>query len=255
MDEPSDTLTEKEKQTLRLIGRGHDAKTAARTLDLSVHTINERLRGARRKLGVTSSREAARVLLNAERDRPENLVSKQLGEASRPSPDDKEPHRGGNLAPWIGGSFIMSVLAAIAVFALAGAYPASNQLPAAEPAEAVASADAERENAARGWLTLVDAAVDAGVDDGDWEVSFEAAGSAFRAPNTVETWQAVSEQARGPLGAVLSREVIAINDIASPERYQQVQFRSDFANRKGVIESVTLQRENGELRVVGYFIN
>jgi DNA-binding CsgD family transcriptional regulator len=52
-------LTEREKQTLRLIVRGHDAKSIARSLDLSVHTINERLRDARRKMAVSSSREAA----------------------------------------------------------------------------------------------------------------------------------------------------------------------------------------------------
>lgn len=56
-------LTEKEKQALRLILRGHDAKSAARELAVSVHTVSERLRDARRKLGVTSSREAARRLL------------------------------------------------------------------------------------------------------------------------------------------------------------------------------------------------
>ena len=55
-------LTEKEKETLRLMVRGHDAKSMARELSLSVHTINDRLRAARRKLGVTSSKEAARKL-------------------------------------------------------------------------------------------------------------------------------------------------------------------------------------------------
>ena len=60
------TLTEKEKQTLRLIVRGHDAKSSARRLGLSVHTINERLRDARRKMAVSSSREAARLLLEVE---------------------------------------------------------------------------------------------------------------------------------------------------------------------------------------------
>ena len=59
-------LTEKEKQTLRLIVCGHDAKSVARSLGLSVHTINERLRDARRKMAVSSSREAARLLLDAE---------------------------------------------------------------------------------------------------------------------------------------------------------------------------------------------
>ncbi|GAA0731919.1 MULTISPECIES: helix-turn-helix domain-containing protein [Sphingomonas] len=55
-------LTEREKTTLRLLLAGHDAKSIARELELSVHTVNERLRDARRKLGVASSREAARRL-------------------------------------------------------------------------------------------------------------------------------------------------------------------------------------------------
>lgn len=66
INEAVDALSEKEKQTLRLIVRGHDAKSTARTLGLSVHTINERLRDARRKMAVSSSREAARLLLEAE---------------------------------------------------------------------------------------------------------------------------------------------------------------------------------------------
>ena len=59
-------LTEKEKQALRLMLRGHDAKSIARELNRSVHTVNDRLRAARRKLAVTSSREAARLLLEEE---------------------------------------------------------------------------------------------------------------------------------------------------------------------------------------------
>lgn len=62
MSEGLQALTDKEKETLRLIARGHDAKSTALHLGLSVHTINERLRIARRKLSVTSSREAARLL-------------------------------------------------------------------------------------------------------------------------------------------------------------------------------------------------
>lgn len=59
-------LSDREKQILRLLAHGHDAKSAARMLDVSIHTVNERLRDARRKLGVSSSREAARLLLSAE---------------------------------------------------------------------------------------------------------------------------------------------------------------------------------------------
>ena len=54
-----ETLTEKEKDTLRLLLGGHDAKSIARQLGLSVHTIHEGLRDARRKMGESSSRGAA----------------------------------------------------------------------------------------------------------------------------------------------------------------------------------------------------
>ena len=81
-------LTQKEKETLRLIGRGHDAKSMARHLGLSVHTVNERLRDARRKLDVSSSREAARLLLDTEgadieRGDPQKLADKLIGEDER----------------------------------------------------------------------------------------------------------------------------------------------------------------------------
>lgn len=75
-------LTEKEKQTLRLLVVGYDAKSMARHLGLSVHTINERLRDARRKMSVSSSREAARLLLDAEGEAPKYLGDKRLGDAA-----------------------------------------------------------------------------------------------------------------------------------------------------------------------------
>ena len=86
MVEALDDLTDKEKETLRLIVRGHDAKSMASELDLSVHTINERLRVARRKLGVTSSREAARLLFESEGGTYENLAGKDLGTTGRSIP-------------------------------------------------------------------------------------------------------------------------------------------------------------------------
>src|SRR3546814_5899755 len=77
-------LTEKEKETLRLLVDGHDAKSMARHLGLSVHTINERLRDARRKMSASSSREAARQLRALEREGPENLGDRLLGDAVAP---------------------------------------------------------------------------------------------------------------------------------------------------------------------------
>jgi DNA-binding CsgD family transcriptional regulator len=63
-------LTEREKEALRLLLRGFDVKTCARELGVTSNTITERLRSARTKLGVTSSREAARILIKAENADP-----------------------------------------------------------------------------------------------------------------------------------------------------------------------------------------
>lgn len=85
-------LSERERETLRLLGRGHEAKSIASALGLSVHTVNERLRGARRKLGVSSSREAARLLLAHESrsEAPDNLAYKEF-RVAHVEPD--APHR------------------------------------------------------------------------------------------------------------------------------------------------------------------
>jgi DNA-binding CsgD family transcriptional regulator len=59
-------LSPGEREVLRLLARGHDAKSAAIALGISTHAVNERCREARRKLGLTSSRAAARLLAGAE---------------------------------------------------------------------------------------------------------------------------------------------------------------------------------------------
>src|SRR5690606_17834616 len=115
-------LTEKEKQALRLLAGGHDAKSMAQHLGLSVHTVNERLRGARRKMSVSSSREAARQLRDHERGDPENLGDMSLGDATG-APGMEQPRASAEArrmprrAGWIVGAIIMSV--GLALFALA----------------------------------------------------------------------------------------------------------------------------------------
>src|ERR1700761_7528610 len=66
MSEGFQALSEREKETLRLLLGGHDIKSIAADLGLSVNTVNERLRDARRKLGASSSRQAARMLADVE---------------------------------------------------------------------------------------------------------------------------------------------------------------------------------------------
>lgn len=74
-----DGLLEREKQVLRLLWEGHDAKGVARTLDLSTNVVNERLRDVRRKLGVPSSREAARLLAWHEGTAPKSVGNNPFG--------------------------------------------------------------------------------------------------------------------------------------------------------------------------------
>lgn len=59
-------LNDAELQVLRLFAQGHTAKSVAQLTDRSVGAVNERLREARRKTGVTSSRELARLLVAQE---------------------------------------------------------------------------------------------------------------------------------------------------------------------------------------------
>ncbi len=80
MHEGLQSLSAREIEVLRLLLTGHDTKSVARELGLSVHTVNDRLRDARRKLGVSSSREAARLLAVAELEGPQFVVPGKLGE-------------------------------------------------------------------------------------------------------------------------------------------------------------------------------
>lgn len=76
-----EVLSESEKAVLRRLAHGHDVKSAAGELGISVHAVNERLRTARRKLAVSSSREAARLLAAAELQAPNSPVDKKIGVA------------------------------------------------------------------------------------------------------------------------------------------------------------------------------
>ncbi|WP_298306891.1 DUF4019 domain-containing protein [uncultured Erythrobacter sp.] len=247
-----DRLTDKENETLRLIARGHDAKSAARELGISVHTINERLRNSRRKLGVTSSREAARKLVHLETEAAErageNIVYEEIGDANPTAASDPAAivKKSSDRALWIGGIAVMSAIALAVVVTLLGA--PNLEAPNVQGSTAqLAQVDAAPEEAARAWLALV--------DDSDWQASYEAAGAAFRTPNTVEGWQAASQEVRTPLGSVTAREAIKTEFVnAPPYGFTLVRFLTKFENGGTAIETVTLEREADGLRVVGYLI-
>ena len=248
-------LTEKEKQTLRLIVRGHDAKSVARRLGLSVHTINERLRDARRKMSVSSSREAARLLLEAEggglgSPNPELLGYAEIGEdATSPQVDQgTAPISGvGRLYRhlWtIIGVFLMTLV--LGLLAL-GALPHVISTPTPMPLTSREAPNSEIVDSARQWLALV--------DERRWDESYQATGASFRKLNTGQVWAEISEKVRVPLGAVTSRTFISQQNLpAPPYGYEVVKFRTGFANKAEAVETVTLEREDGRWYVVALII-
>ena len=239
-------LTPKEKETLRLILQGHDAKSMANALDLSVHTVNERLRGARRKLEVTSSKEAARLLLEEEGAAPKLLVPKESGDAAAGLAEPDEPTgKARTIRVWIiGGILVMTLLLALALVSQTGSPIAFAD---SEQAANAAAPDAETQAIARAFLEQIDRS--------DWSGSYAAATAKFRETNTLQVWSDVSEQVRAPLGAVVSRTLVSNEWVPTPEGYVLVKFRSDFANRKGVTETVKLVREDGEWAMSGIIVD
>lgn len=245
------TLTEKEKETLRLLVNGYDAKSMARRLGLSVHTVNERLRDARRKMAVSSSREAARQLRELEGAGPQFLGDNSLGDARfGPGVEQQQPSTEAtgdkSRTVLITGGLIMSfALAFYALAALSGgtstAPAAAPGVPAMIPAQDAAVASANR------WVALVDAS--------DWQASYDATARSFRSVNTVDRWADASKQVRVPLGAVKSRVLVTADFApAPPDGYWVVKFRTDFAGKAGAIERIALVREDDAWRVAGYTI-
>ena len=251
------SLTEKEKQTLRLIVRGHDAKSIARSLGLSVHTINERLRDARRKMAVSSSREAARLLLQAEGDHPGSPQPELLGDAGigedaifPPADQGVTPISGAGQLHRRSGIVIGAILMALVLglLALVALPEVGSEPPLPTPVTTTRPANMAVVDAARQWLVLL--------DQGRWDESYRATGAPFRKLNTPQMWAAASEQVRSPLGTTNSRTFASEENLPAPPRgYEVVKFQTSFANRAEAVETTTLDLEDGTWRVVGVTID
>jgi len=134
---------------------------------------------------------------------------------------------------------LLGVAAGIAAAALA-------PLLAAQDARSAAA-----QNAARDWLALTDRL--------DGAASWNAAGAKFRNASPVDAWAAALKEVRGPLGAVTARTVDSTRFARSfpgfPDGdYAVIVFRASFANKAVGRETVTLEREGDDWRVVGYLI-
>jgi DNA-binding CsgD family transcriptional regulator len=265
MSEGLQALTEREKETLRLLLGGHDIKSIAARLGLSVHTVNERLREARRKLGASSSRQAARLLADAEHgghkfsgdphfsgDRDFGVAGGAV-RASHQGHSHRPAGRGRTLA-WLGGGMLIMSLLIAAVVISAALHGGEVSAPAASaPGKIVSSAPDKSESAssALAWLALG--------DDQRWTDSWSAAGAAFKAHITADGWAARAQPVRTPLGRAFSRVLKTVTKATVlpgvPEgQYEILQFATTFQNRSGMIETVTLDREGSAWKVIGYFI-
>ena len=242
-------LTEKEKQTLRLLVDGYDAKSMARYLGLSVHTINERLRDSRRKMATSSSREAARLLREAESDTPQTLGDEQLGDVGTEGVEHIASHEADGALPrrWLIGGTVMSLaLGAYAIVALLGS-AAAPSVPPAAVAESPDPAGRAAIDAARGFLALVDA--------GDWSRSYAATAGNFRKVNSEALWADSSRQVYPPLGALRDRKLAGVDFAPTPpDGSWIVKFQSSFANRPHTVETLSLVREDGAWKVAGIFV-
>ena len=137
----------------------------------------------------------------------------------------------------------MSLILAIALasqatspFALAGSQDS-----------AAAAQDRATQDVARTFLEML--------DRGDWAASYAATTTQFRSQNTAQVWAEVSEDARPPLGALVARSLLSNEWVPTPEGYVMVKYRTDFANRAGVIETVTMVKEEGAWKVSGVIID
>ncbi|MDP4576087.1 DUF4019 domain-containing protein [Qipengyuania sp. G39] len=250
------SLTDREREVLRLLLAGHTAKSAAAELDLSVHTVNDYLREARKKLGVASSREAARILGEQNeqppQSAPQNAAPEQIGMADAATATDTlmpsaTPGRRNRVAWIIGGTLMFTaIVAAVLLATSSGSHDAGE-----DEMEASLQQGTPAEAAARDWIKLVDA--------GNYQESWAQAGSMFKSAVTADAWAKQVTPVRQPLGEVVSRNLKGIDAPASlpgaPKgEYRIVTFDTDYASAAGAVETVVLAKSGSDWGVVGYFI-
>lgn len=108
------TLNPAEREALTLLAQGHTAKSIASITGRSTGSINERLREARRKTGVGSSRELARLWAQENRDTQIGVAPAPPGDAPLAAEARVDQGRGG----FAKGHILMSVVGIAAVAAV-----------------------------------------------------------------------------------------------------------------------------------------
>ncbi|MCW1401232.1 helix-turn-helix transcriptional regulator [Novosphingobium sp. MW5] len=140
---PLARLSDKEVEILRLLTAGHTVKSIAARLGRSEASINERLRDARRKTGIGSSRELARIL-NAQENWDEKI---DLSAGSPSAEVAMQPAIGWH--PLSKGSIIM--LVTLSVAAAAGLVMAAPEMLQGSPPQMLHAAASKSSPLAGRW--------------------------------------------------------------------------------------------------------
>ena len=108
------------------------------------------------------------------------------------------------------------------------------------------------EAAALAWMSLV--------DDGKYSESWEGAAGLLQKAVSQDQFAHSLDAARGPMGALVSREVIKSSyetelPGAPDGEYVVIQYASSFVNKKKAVETVTpMLADDGIWKVSGYYI-
>ncbi|KPF78590.1 DUF4019 domain-containing protein [Novosphingobium sp. AAP93] len=256
-----DALTEKEKETLRLLLNGHDAKSIARELGLSVHTIHERLRDTRRKMSVSSSREAARLLHQIEGQTPEKSWDKAIGDdgpttSAHPAGQTTRSAGGWRRAGWIvGGTVMLISLALLAMLTQSGSPAPTGNVRMVAPSTSVSvpvapasASEAAATDAARRFLAML--------DRDDWTAGWQATHKSFQLLNTVEWWGQASQSVRARVGRPISRELAAVDFTAAPPNgYWVITFKARYSNKSSVTETLQIVSDVEGWKVAGITVD
>lgn len=150
-------LPEREKQVLRLLLTGHDAKSIGTVLGLSTNVVNERLRDSRQKLAVGSSKQAARMLAAVEPNSHNFLGNNPIGIAATASVSEQPPDPGPTIPERQQSAISRKglIMTTISALFIAGAaiYYAVSSTPAGPP-EIVATYPADGSTVPAGPYTL-----------------------------------------------------------------------------------------------------
>ena len=142
----------------------------------------------------------------------------------------------------------MSIVAALFALSLIADQPAPSAATQAPSSTAAIVVESDAVRAARDWLVLG--------DQGRWNEGWLATATSFRKLNSTEQWANAATKVRVPLGALISRAALSQDSVpAPPAGVEVIKFRTSFANKGDVIETVSLVREGADWKVVGIYVD